>query len=702
MPAGGCVCIRAERARKKRANVRDGSGPAAVHRLMAHTLFVAKKSWFGHAGKLVAVAASSGAALVTMFTALYSYGMLGQTESHQSIGNLGAAWVGLRPMVDTASSIGDTVHYAATVTDKNGSILVGARPTWTAGDTTIAEVLQDGSVIARGPGRTAVSVVVGKFVAHSSIIVRQRVATVAIDRVGADTSVTIPEGGHIQLHVRALDARGHRIAGVTATWQVDDTTVASLDTAGVMTARGAGRTAANARIDGVAGRLGISVVTPASALALVAGTSQRAVAGMSLPQPVVVRATNIRGAPAAGKLVVFRLPDGGGKVEPTSIRTDADGRARATWVLARYPGRQTLFASVENVDSALAVFAEADPVPEDTRLSPLVGSLSGRAGEILAENVGIRVTDSAGRALADVPVRWTAVDGGSIEALAPRTDSLGLVYAKWTLPARTGTHRVRAQVGGGPGTLVIPPVTFTASALAGAPTGLVVESGDSQKGVAGGSLPKAVVIRVVDANGSGVAVADLDLSPSAGSVADSSIQTDSLGRARIMWTMGRSAGPHTLAVHVEGVKKLVKVGAHARAAAAANISFDDVIRRDKGAAPSARTKRLYAVVTDLYGNAVENARLSFSTTSGTATPQRAVSDAKGRAEVTWKVGSKPGEQTLWGTVRGTDVKGDYRLDISGAVASKPATATAKPATPITGKPAAAVVAKPAVLKPKQK
>jgi hypothetical protein len=117
---------------------------------MPQTIAAAKKAqWFKHAGKLVTVAASSGAALVSIFTALYSYGVIGSSESHQSIGNMGAAWVGLRPGIDTAYAIGDTVHYAATVTDKNGSILVGARPVWTTGDSSIATVLPDGSVIAQ-------------------------------------------------------------------------------------------------------------------------------------------------------------------------------------------------------------------------------------------------------------------------------------------------------------------------------------------------------------------------------------------------------------------------------------------------------------------------------------------------------------------------------------------------------------------------
>jgi hypothetical protein len=36
-----------------------------------------------------------------------------------------------------------------------------------------------------------------------------------------------------------------------------------------------------------------------------------------------------------------------------------------------------------------------------------------------------------------------------------------------------------------------------------------------------------------------------------------------------------------------------------------------------------------------------------------------VSDAKGRAALTWKLGAKAGEQTLKGVVRGSDVAGEY-------------------------------------------
>ena len=630
---------------------------------MADTASAAKKTiWFRHVGKVATLAASSGAALVSIFTALYTYGVIGQSESHQSLGNLGAAWVGLRPAIDTAYAIDDTIHYAATVTDKNGSILVGARPTWTTGDSSIATALADGSVIAHGPGRTIVSVVVGKLVTHSTIVVQQRVASVEVGRATGDSTIVLPEGAQLQLRARGIDARGHPIDGVAATWHIDDNSVAALDSSGVITGRNAGRTIVAARIDGVSARTGVSVVTPATAIGLVAGSNQRALAGKTLAQALVVRATNRKGGPASGKRVSFRLGEGQGSVDPASAVTDADGRARATWTLGSYPGRQTLLASVENVDSALAIQAEADPVAGNTRVAALADHFSGHAGDELADSIAIRVTDSSGRVLPDLPVRWTLVDGGSIHAENHRTDSLGVATARWTLARKTGLQRLRAQVGGAPG-LGIPPVTISAAALAGAAAAIVVTAGDGQHARAGAELPKSVVMRVVDENGSAVVGAALALAPSGGIVADSALTTDSLGYARTRWTMGHSAGDYTLAVHVDGVKKLLKVAARATPAAPANLAFDDA-PREKHSRESAKRK-LFAIVTDVYGNPVPDARVNFKVKSGTVTPARVVSDAKGRAALTWKLGSTPGEQTLTGVVRGTDVTGEYVTQVAG-------------------------------------
>ena len=634
-----------------------------------------KSTWVQHISKGVALIASTGAALVSILTALYSYGVLGKSESHQSIGNLGAAWVRLRPAIDTATAIGDTIRFAATIADKNGSILVGARPTWTSGDSTIATVEADGSVIARGPGLTTITVVVGTLVSNARIFVKQKVAGVAVANPAGDTAVVLLEGGQLQLHARALDARGHTVPGRVAVWHIDDTTVAKLDGLGLITAQNAGRSVVSAKIDGASGYLPVAVVTTASALSIVAGANQRALAGHLLPQRVVVRATNRKGAPAPGKAVTFRLRGAQGKVDPMTATTDADGRARTQWTLGDDPGAQALLASVENVDSTAIVDAEAEPIARNTRVAALSEQLRARAGVSLSDSVGVRITDSTGRSLPGVPVRWMAVDGVA-EAVEARTDSTGVARARWTLAAKTGTQRLRAFVGAADSR--IPPTTIAATALAGAASEIVIVSGDRQRVAAGKALTHAIVLRVVDASGNGAADVPVVLSPSGGTVTDTALVTDSLGYAKTRWTMGRSAGDYALAAHVEGIKKLLKVSARATPATPANLSFDDA-PPTKGA--RARTKRLYALVTDIYGNPVAETPVSFSVKSGAVTPARAITDARGRVALSWMMGANTSEQTLKGSVRGSDVTGAYVTQIVQAGAPKPAASKAKKSTP---------------------
>jgi hypothetical protein len=238
-----------------------------------------------------------------------------------------------------------------------------------------------------------------------------------------------------------------------------------------------------------------------------------------------------------------------------------------------------------------------------------------------------------------------------------------VVRVQWTLARKTGVQRLRAQVGGGSGGRPIAPVTIVARAMAGAATGVVVVSGDGQRGAAGSALSKPVLLRVVDANGSGVADATLVLLPSGGSVPDSSMHADSNGVVKARWTLGHSAGDYALTVKLDGQKKLLKVAAHAVPASPANLSFDDAPASEKHG--HAKGKHLYALVTDDYGNPVPDAKVSFSTKSGTVTPARAVSDAQGRAAVTWVPGTKGSDHTLVGMVRDSDVKGVYATTLAG-------------------------------------
>ena len=109
------------------------------------------------------------------------------------------------------------------------------------------------------------------------------------------------------------------------------------------------------------------------------------------------------------------------------------------------PGRQRITVAVEGVAAAPVLTAEADPVPGNTRVTLAEAELVGTVGDTIGSPVVARLTDSLGRALADVPITWTAADGGSLTALAPRTDSLGEARALWRLGPKAGRQRARIQ-----------------------------------------------------------------------------------------------------------------------------------------------------------------------------------------------------------------------------------------------------------------
>jgi hypothetical protein len=647
--------------------------------------------WYRSASKLVTAIASTGAALVSIFSFLYSFGVVGEPESHKTVGNFGATWLGVSPTADTAHAIGDTLHLAATVTDKNGSVLVGIRPRWTTDNPEAATVLQDGSVVIRGPGAATVLVTVADLSAKSRIFVRQTVTSVD---VGGDSAIVLGEGERRSIDVRPLDARGFTVKGVPVEWKISDTTIAALDSVGSFVGRNPGRAIITALAAGVSAHAPLTVVPVPAAIALHSGADQRAIAGAQLPQPIVVRVTSRRGKPVEGAVVRFRGQHGEPATEPRVALTDGDGRARATWTLTDLPGRQTLLAAVEHVDSALAITAEAEPVAANTRITTLSEDLSGPAAAKLASPAVVRVTDSTARALPNVPVSWTALDGGRVEALTARTDSAGEARADWTLGPKAGKQRMRVHVGAGRG---VPPLTITASALAGAPARLTVVSGDNQRARAGSELAKAIVVRVTDRSANPVAGTTLKLTASGGSLGDTTVQTDSVGVASTRWTMGRTAGEQTLVVQVDSVPPL-RVSARAVPGAPANLSFHEPPVEGQLSKPL--PGKIVAVVTDVYGNAVPDAVVSFMTRYGRVSPARAAADTAGHIRVTWTLGPQLGDQSLTGMVRGSDVEAKLVLQgVAHAVAPAVQAGKPKPGTTKAGATKAATTAKPGAAKP---
>jgi hypothetical protein len=261
--------------------------------------------------------------------------------------------------------------------------------------------------------------------------------------------------------------------------------------------------------------------------------------------------------------VHFRRIDATASGDFGSVTTDANGRARLAWRLTDVPGRQRLEATVDGVDSALTLVADAEPVAANTRTVALADSQQARAATPLSQPVGLRLTDTTGRVLSDVSIEWVAPDGGAVTAASARTDSLGEAHATWTLGAHAGRQRLRALIGDG---RAVKPVIVHAMALAGPPAAVTIVGTPTLRAHTGAPLPHPILLRVADATGNPVGGVRVRMVATAGgTLSDTLAQTDSTGLVRTLWTLGAAVGPQHATVHADGVSQLMTVTATATA-----------------------------------------------------------------------------------------------------------------------------------------
>ena len=615
-----------------------------------------------HIKGLAATIASVFAALVSIASFARSMGFIG--GANDAALAMSARWIGVAPAQDTAWSIGDTIYLAATVTGRAGATLVGVPIGWSSDLPGVATVNEDGVVVARSPGTTTIVAGVGTLAARSRITVRQRVAHI---RIAGDSTLTAGEATRMPIPVRATDARGHVIQGKRAQWTSSDTTIALVDSAGQLVALRPGQLALTAVIDGVSAQAPVTVAATPGALRLVSGGDQRARAGHALKHPIAVRVLDRRGAPIAGVPVRFRDPNAVSTLEPAIVFTDVDGHARTTWTLAPVPGRQRALASVDHVDSALVVVAESEPIPENLRVVTAGGEQKATVAAALPDPLIVTLTDSSGRALADVPVSWQTKDGGAIEPRVARTDSLGVARATWTLGKRAGRQLAIVRVATD---AAIPAETLSVTARPGRPAKLTAAGGGARRATVGDTLAQPVTIRVADSLGNVIAGVPVALAATAGTLEKQTLSTDSTGTIVVRWTLGRAAGVQRFTARVEGIEKPLEVSATALPAQPAAVAFADL---PADAVAGSRLKdTVWVTVTDAFGNPIPKAQVVFTASAGTLTSARVTTDARGRAATRWTLGKAAGSQTLNAAVRGTAVKAARAVRARTPAASRPA------------------------------
>lgn len=288
-----------------------------------------------------------------------------------------------------------------------------------------------------------------------------------------------------------------------------------------------------------------------STLRVVAGDGQVAAVNGTLPQSLVVRATDPTGQGVPNALIRWTVI-GGGRVTPAQSTTDASGLAATTFALGSTVGSYSVKASLLVNDAEVSsVTFTAQALPGAAAAVSIVsGDLQqDTVTKTLKEPLVVVVTDAQGNVVPGATVNWTVIaGGGSVRPISSVTDATGRAQTTLTLGQTVTTNLVNAEVTGASS------VVFLATAKPGAPKRLAVESGFQQTGAIGVQLPEPLVARLFDGFGNPISGALINFSENGGGTITQTAQTDVDGRAQAFWTLGLTlaVNPHRATATVQG------------------------------------------------------------------------------------------------------------------------------------------------------
>ncbi len=166
--------------------------------------------------------------------------------------------VTVNPATAELTALGATAQLTAEVRDQNGQVIV-VTVTWSSNNAAVATVNTSGLVTAAGNGTATITATAGTVSGSATVTVAQQVSAVEI---APDTAIVLP-GATLQLSAEAQDSNGHAVAGSEFAWASSDTTVAVVDSTGLVSGIALGQVEVSATSSGLSGRALLEVVEPA-------------------------------------------------------------------------------------------------------------------------------------------------------------------------------------------------------------------------------------------------------------------------------------------------------------------------------------------------------------------------------------------------------------------------------------------------------
>ena len=156
--------------------------------------------------------------------------------------------------------VGHSLRLTAVVRDSiSGQPASGHAISWSSSNTTVASVAVDGTVTALAPGSVLVTATSGALSAKASItVIEARAMNVTVTPIFNEISIA----GSVQLIAKAWDGAQRELSGKVFTWSSNNSSVASVSSAGVVTGVSQGPAVITATTDGVSGSAVVIVSAP--------------------------------------------------------------------------------------------------------------------------------------------------------------------------------------------------------------------------------------------------------------------------------------------------------------------------------------------------------------------------------------------------------------------------------------------------------
>lgn len=332
------------------------------------------------------------------------------------------ATVVITPTLDTLG-VGSERAFAATLRDANGVLLTNRTINWNSSNVQVATVSSTGVISALAPGNAVISAVSEGRVGTSQLVVLARLASTVSLTPSAPTMII---GTKLQLTAQVTDPVGNILSGRPITYVSDNTNIATVTSAGLVTAVAPGSARITATSEGKVGTATITVnplpvskvvVSPITATLFVDESSQLT---------TVITAAD--GTVLTGRAVTWTSG------APTVASVSSTGR-----VTAIAPGVALILAAVDGVAGFSTITVQR----------PAISAVVVTGNNSIAVNGTSQLTatprDNNGAALANRAVTWTSSDDATAFV-----SSTGLVVG-----VKPGSVTISATAEGVRGTITI-------------------------------------------------------------------------------------------------------------------------------------------------------------------------------------------------------------------------------------------------------